>query len=165
MGQAAHDGPENGTASQLTDVLDALPPHRIGLVPATEPAEVLPLVGWCPAGFSELTLEVAAVIRSWEDRFGVRLLKIGFAEFSVIATRPPRNLAHAQQLAAEQWAFCDEVSYGLSDVGRISAYSWSRLSGPSGGINRSLSVMSALLAGKTRHRALRFSFMRQIGGE
>src|SRR5712691_6009066 len=110
------------TAAQLTDVLNALPPHRIGLVPATEPAEALPLVGWCPAGLPEHTLEVAAVVRSWEDRFGVRLLKIGFAEFSVLATRPPRSLPHAQQLAAEQWAFCDEVGYGLSDIGRISAY-------------------------------------------
>jgi len=40
----------------------------------------------------------------------------------VLAGRPPGNRQHAQQLAAEQWAFCDEVGRGLSDIDRISAY-------------------------------------------
>ena len=110
------------TSARLSAVLGALPPHRIGLVPATEAAEALPLVGWCPAGLPQHTLEVAAVVRSWADRFGVRMLKIGFADFSVLADRPPGNLQHARQLAAEQWAFCDEVGDGLSDINSISAY-------------------------------------------
>lgn len=62
----------------------------------------------------------AAVLRSWEDRFGARLLRVGLAEVSVLAQRPPRTLESARLLAAEQWAFCNECGGdGLRDVGRI----------------------------------------------
>jgi hypothetical protein len=63
-----------------------------------------------------------AVLRSWEDRFGARLLRVGFAQISVLARRPPRALEPAQRLAAEQWAFCSECAgEGLHDVPRIMA--------------------------------------------
>ena len=65
---------------------------------------------------------VGAVLRSWEDRFGARLLRVGFAQVSVLAQRPPRTLESAQRLAAEQWAFCSECAgEGLHDVARITA--------------------------------------------
>jgi hypothetical protein len=53
--------------------LDSLPPARIGLAAATRPADVLPLIGW-PGGFNRFPtgLPIAAVLRSWEDRFGPR---------------------------------------------------------------------------------------------
>jgi hypothetical protein len=64
----------------------------------------------------------AAVLRSWEDRFGARLLRVGLAEFSVLAQRPPRTLDSARHLAAEHWAFCNEFGgTGLHDVPRITA--------------------------------------------
>ena len=62
------------------------------------------------------------MLRSWEDRFGARLLRVGLAEISVLARRPPCTLASAQHLAAEHWAFCNEVGgNGLRDVTRITA--------------------------------------------
>ena len=104
---------------QLDDILGSLPPRRVGLAPAGRPADVLPQIGWTPSDQSD-ALPIAAVVRSWEDRFGARLLEIGFAEFRLLASRPPRSTRHAQHLAAEQFAFCDECAgKGLRDISKI----------------------------------------------
>ena len=106
-------------ADQADQVLGRLGPARVGLVPASRPANVLPRLGWNEALD---TAPIAAVLRSWEDRFGARLLRVGFAQISVLAQRPPRTLESAQRLAAEQWAFCSECAgEGLHDVPRITA--------------------------------------------
>ena len=82
--------------------------------------DALPMLGW--NGALVTAVPKAAVLRSWEDRFGARLLRVGLAEFSVLARRPPRTLESAQHLAAEQWAFCNEFGgTGLHDVPRITA--------------------------------------------
>jgi hypothetical protein len=108
------------SADQFDGVLSGLGPARVGLVPAGRPADALPMLGWNEA-FVSARAE-AAVLRSWEDRFGARLLRVGFAEFSVLARRPPRTLELAKHLAAEQWAFCDEFGgTGLHDVSGIAA--------------------------------------------
>jgi Domain of unknown function (DUF4253) len=99
--------------SDLQRALDALPPARIGLAVASRPADVLPAIGWNPANWIDGKLPVTAVLRSWEDRFGARLLEVGMAEFKVLAERPPHSLAAAQRLAAEHVAFADECFYGL----------------------------------------------------
>ena len=107
-------------AGQFDQVLNGLGPARVGLAPAGRPADVLPMLGWNEALVT--ALPIAAVLRSWEDRFGARLLQVGFAEISVLAQRPPRTLESAQHLAAEQWALCDEFGgTGLHDVPSIAA--------------------------------------------
>lgn len=61
-------------------------------------------------------------MRSWEDRFGARLLTVGFAQISLLTGKPPRSTGHAQRIAAEHFAFCDECAgQGLSDIPRITA--------------------------------------------
>jgi hypothetical protein len=113
--------PEHTTlsAGRLDEVLGSLRPARIGLAPAARPADVLPLIGWTPSDQSD-ALPIAAVVRSWEDRFGARLLRIGFAEFSLLVDRPPRTAEHAQRIAAEHFAFCDECAgKGLRHISRI----------------------------------------------
>jgi Domain of unknown function (DUF4253) len=106
---------------RLDQTLGSLPAARIGLVPATRPADVLPLIGWTPSDQSD-ALPVAAVVRSWEDRFGARLLNIGFAEISLLIDRPPRSVEHAQRIAAEQFVFCDERHHArLDDIPGITA--------------------------------------------
>ena len=108
------------SAGELEQVLAALSPARVGLVPSSRPADALPTLGWNTA--MTTALDLAAVLRSWEDRFGARLLRVGFAEISVLAQRPPQTVESAQRLAAEQWAFCDECAgQGLRDIPRISA--------------------------------------------
>ena len=105
---------------QFDQVLSGLGPARVGLVPAGRPADALPMLGWNDALVT--AVPKAAVLRSWEDRFGARLLRVGLAEFSVLARRPPRALESAQHLAAEQWAFCNEFGgTGLHDVSGITA--------------------------------------------
>jgi hypothetical protein len=119
----AADGPLS--QDQLTAALSALPAARIGLVPASRPADVLPMLGWDGAANSmDNALPIAAVLRSWEERFGARLLEVGFAEIRLLVHRPPRSYDAAQRLAAEQFAFCNECSpgdqEGLREVGTIS---------------------------------------------
>jgi hypothetical protein len=105
---------------QSERVLSGLGAARVGLVPAGRPADALPALGWNQALVTAVPL--AAVLRSWEDRLGARLLPVGFAEISVLAQRPPRTLESAQHLAAEHWAFCNEFGgTGLHDVPRIAA--------------------------------------------
>jgi len=58
---------------QIRGVLSSLPAARIGLVPATRPADVLPLIGWTPSDQSPDALPVAVILRSWEDRFGAQV--------------------------------------------------------------------------------------------
>lgn len=111
---------------QIDSVLDSLAAARIGLVPADRPADVLPLIGWSGAVNREATaLPISAVLRSWEERFGARLLEVGFAEIRLIVERPPRSFEAAQRLAAEQFTFCDECTLGgrvgLSEVSSITA--------------------------------------------
>ena len=115
--------PENTplTPERLEEVLDSLPAARIGLVPASRPADVLPLIGWTPSDQSD-ALPIAAVVRSWEDRFGAKLLRVGFAAFSLLVDRPPRDVGHVQRVAAEHFAFCDECAgQGLNDISSITA--------------------------------------------
>jgi hypothetical protein len=91
-------------------------------VPAGRPADALPVLGWTGVTHPDVVLSIAAVLRSWQDRFVARLLRVGFAEISVLAQRPPRTLESAQHLAAEQWAFCSECGgTGLRDVPGIAA--------------------------------------------
>jgi len=109
---------------QLSDeefdrVLSGLGPARVGLVPADRPADALPMLGWNEALVTAVGF--AAVLRSWEDRFGARLLRVGFAEFSVLARRPPRTFESAQRLAAEHWAFCDAFGGTVHDIPGITA--------------------------------------------
>ena len=65
-------------------------PARIGLAVADRPADVLTRIGWTGAANGCLTpLPITAVLRSWEDRFGARLLQIGFDRIRLLVERPP----------------------------------------------------------------------------
>jgi Domain of unknown function (DUF4253) len=108
---------------RLREVLGSLPLARVGLVAASRPADVLPLVGWSGPDWLPDTRPVAAVLRSWEERFGATLLSIGpGAVIRLLAERPPRDSGTAQRLAAEHFAFCDECGgQGLRYVSAIAA--------------------------------------------
>lgn len=110
--------------SETDRALRLLRPARIGLAAAARPADVLPLIGWTGnVNWGTGTLPLAAVLRSWEDRFGVRLLRIGFAQISLLATRPPSDLESLQLLAAEHLVFCNECGgLGLREIPAITRY-------------------------------------------
>jgi hypothetical protein len=114
-------------------VLASLPPARIGLVPAGRPADVPAVVGWVTFGVDPYTFGpvqvstngvwVAAVLRSFEDRFGATLLSLGpGADMQLLVERPPRTLEHATQVAAEHSVFADECAgRGLRRISDIAA--------------------------------------------
>jgi len=117
--------PEDGKLSMAEhqQVLGSLPPAPIGLVPARRPADVLPTVGWRTIDRFPTSLPIAAVLRSWEARFGARLLDVGpGAQIRLLVERPPRSTEAAQRVAAEHFAFCDECAgQGLHDIPGIAA--------------------------------------------
>jgi hypothetical protein len=92
---------------------------RIGLVPAARPADILPRLGWAGACNHRTASELAVVLRSWEDRFGARLLEVGFDDIRLLVSRPPQTLHAAQPIAAEHFAFSDEAHKGPRHVGEI----------------------------------------------
>jgi hypothetical protein len=120
---------ERAADAELRDVLGSLPPAHLGLVPAARAADVLPLAGWLATDAFESAFEgalpFAAVLRSWEDRFGARLLRVGpGAEIQLLVERPPRTEEEALALAAEHFAFCDEWhagDQGLTTVSEIAS--------------------------------------------
>jgi hypothetical protein len=92
---------------------------RIGLVPAARPADILPRLGWAGAANNRTASELAVVLRSWEDRFGARLLEVGFDDIRLLVSRPPQTLRAARPIAAEHFAFSDEAHKGPRHVGEI----------------------------------------------
>jgi hypothetical protein len=113
-------------AAELQRTIAALSPAHLGLVEARRPADVAAAVGWSVFGVDDVgpaarSLEIGAVLRSWESRFGARLLRIGAdATLVVVVERPPQTLELARQVAAEHCAFADEAdgkaSYTVESV-------------------------------------------------
>jgi uncharacterized protein DUF4253 len=108
--------------AECQQILGSLPPAPIGLVPAGRPADVLPTVGWRTADRFPTSLPIAAVLRSWEARFGARLLDVGpGAQIRLLVERPPRSTEAAQRVAAEHLAFCDERAGQEHDIPGVAA--------------------------------------------
>lgn len=96
------------TAAEVLGALDTVPAARVCLIAVSRPADIPTVVGWEVTDAWESMLPVSAVLRSWEDRFGARLMLIGpGAEIRLIVERPARTPTAAQAVAAELWAFAD----------------------------------------------------------
>ena len=103
---------ERLSTAALGALLGSLPPDRVGLVPAGRSADVLAWTGWSTFGENHDQpngVWIGAVLRSWEERFGAHLLKVGpSAEIRLLVERPPRTPEAARQVASEHWAFAQE---------------------------------------------------------
>lgn len=80
------------------------------LVPVARPADVPARLGWLGSCNWDLDGEGAsAVLRSWEERFGIVLSAIGFDTMLLMV--PPGRLEHvnARALAAEVYTFCPDL--------------------------------------------------------
>lgn len=103
---------ERLSTAERTAALAGLPPARVCLVPASRPADTLAVTGWfCTDQFQQpsVGVQVGTVLRSWEERFGAHLLKLGpGADAWLLVDRPPRTRDAAEPIAAEHWAFADE---------------------------------------------------------
>lgn len=109
--------------AEMARALGWFGPARIGLVPASRPADVLALVGYNGTvnryGTPE---ELSVALRSWEDRFGAALVEVGFAHIRLLARRPPRTLRDAQAVAPD-WP----TGIALGAGGLAGAYTGARL--------------------------------------
>jgi hypothetical protein len=87
---------------------------RLGLVAVDRGADALAVTGWRgPVNYFDQVSPLAAVLRSWEDRFGVRLVGVGFGTLDLSVAAPPVTFEHALHVAAEHWMFCpDNVEQG-----------------------------------------------------
>jgi hypothetical protein len=82
---------------------------RLGLVAVDRGADALAVTGWMgPGNYFNRVSPLAAVVRSWEDRFGARLLGIGFDTLDLSVAAPPVTFDHALHVAAEPWMFCPD---------------------------------------------------------
>jgi hypothetical protein len=95
---------------------------RIILVAAARGADVLTAVGWEGAvNYTGDNSWLSSVLRSWEDRFGARLVEIGFDTLHLAVAAPPVTSGHCEHVAAEHFAFCpDNIVQGLNPA--IRAY-------------------------------------------
>jgi Domain of unknown function (DUF4253) len=101
---------------ESVDAIDADDPEaRLGLVAADRGADVLAVIGWHgPGAYIQETARLAAVVRTWEDRFGARVVGIGFDTLYLSVAAPPVTFEHALQVAAEHFAFStDTILAGL----------------------------------------------------
>jgi hypothetical protein len=97
-----------GTAAER--YATSLTGRPLGLVPAERGADALAAIGWQGARHhNPWTAPLAAVVRSWEDRFGVRVVGIGFDTLDLSVAAPPTSRRHALRVAAEHAAFCPEA--------------------------------------------------------
>lgn len=80
----------------------------VGLIPSPGGADALGAVGWNGPCNHAGVAEISAVLRSWEDRYGVRVVGAGFDTLEVSVAAPPATIEEARHLAAEHHAFCPD---------------------------------------------------------
>lgn len=78
---------------------------RLALVPATRPADVPAAAGWGGTRGAD-DAELGAVLRSWEDRFGARLVVMQPTTLWLSVAAPPRTEQECLGVAAEHVALC-----------------------------------------------------------
>ncbi|GAA4575223.1 DUF4253 domain-containing protein [Planotetraspora kaengkrachanensis] len=82
----------------------------LGLAAVERGADALVAIGWQGAlHHNEWTVPLAAVVRSWEDRFGARVVGLGFNTLDLSIAAPPATPEHALRVAAEHWTFCPDT--------------------------------------------------------
>ncbi|ONI78410.1 hypothetical protein BWI15_00590 [Kribbella sp. ALI-6-A] len=99
------------------------PASRLLLAKAARSADLPAVVGWNgPLNHSNDVAPLLATVRSWEDRFGVRVVKLGFDTLELSVAAPPTTKEHALHVAAEHWAFCpDNVDQGAGTLAEYAA--------------------------------------------
>ena len=70
--------------------------------------------------------------RSWQDRFGARLLEVDFVDIRLLVSRAAADTGGRTAIAAEHFAFSDDAHKGRRRIGDIAPWRTIR-SGTSGG--------------------------------
>jgi hypothetical protein len=85
-------------------VADGMRPAMLGLVRASSGSAALAACGWRGAVSVASTAELAAIVASWESRFAVTVLEVGYASLTLSVAAPPSNTAEATPVAYEHLA-------------------------------------------------------------
>ncbi|MYS19067.1 protein of unknown function [Streptomyces sp. DvalAA-14] len=109
----AFDGDPDTTAAGVTAELVAsgwLDRPRAALVHARRSADIPAAMGWGgPVNYEDDTGALSAVLRSWEDRYGLRVVALGLDTLTATVAAPPQTVAQAEAIAAEHFAFCPDI--------------------------------------------------------
>lgn len=108
--------PEAFTGEYVRDNDDGT--SRIMLVAAARSADVVTAAGWQgPLNYAQDMAPLSSVLRSWETRFGARVIQLGFDTLHLAVAAPPVTAAQAQGVAAEHFAFCpDNIVQGPGTI-------------------------------------------------
>ncbi|MDX3521819.1 DUF4253 domain-containing protein [Streptomyces scabiei] len=119
------------TADALVRDPSRLKDPRLALVPARRSADIPAAIGWTgPVNHESDVARLCAVLRSWEDRFGIRVVALTFDQLVLSVAAPPTTEAEAEAVAAEHFAFCPgAIRQGTSD-GTRAAYARTLLAEP-----------------------------------
>ncbi|MEV0842920.1 DUF4253 domain-containing protein [Actinocatenispora sera] len=99
------DEAANLTTSLMLDGDDLL----LLLVPAASGAAALATAGWTgPTNHENDMGKLAAVLASWQQRFGAQVVRADFATLWVTVGEPPGTYEEALPIAAEHFAFCPD---------------------------------------------------------
>ncbi|MFD6177633.1 MULTISPECIES: DUF4253 domain-containing protein [unclassified Isoptericola] len=91
-------------------------PYGLALVPARRGADVLAATGWTGAANHTATpAQLSAVLRSWEERFGARLVLLSSSRIGLSVANPPTDVEQATALAREHLAFCPDTVFAGYD--------------------------------------------------
>lgn len=97
-------------ADEIAERLLAGESARIALVPSARSADSIGLVGWSPTDFEPYSPgPLSAVLRTWEERFGVRVIGIDSGTLWLSVAAPPTTIEQAVHVALEHFCFCPEV--------------------------------------------------------
>ncbi|MEU1557547.1 DUF4253 domain-containing protein [Streptomyces scabiei] len=119
------------TADALVRDPSRLKEPRLALVPARRSADIPAAIGWTgPVNHENDVARLCAVLRSWEDRFGIRVVALTFDQLVLSVAAPPATAAEAEAVAAEHFAFCpDNIRQGTPD-GTRGSYARTLLGAP-----------------------------------
>ncbi|HEY4239445.1 MAG TPA: DUF4253 domain-containing protein [Kofleriaceae bacterium] len=108
---------------QPRNIDDALPQTgRLLLVGCMRPADAVHALRWSGALNHESDPgRLGAVLRSWEERFGAYVVRIGLDTLTLGVERPP-SAAEAPAVAREHHAFCPDNIDQSSCDGDVDAY-------------------------------------------
>jgi hypothetical protein len=100
-------------ANELGDMLLSVKDDvHLGLIEARSGAEALVVLSWGGATNYCSTPEIAAVVASWEKRFGARMVYLEYDVLRLSVAAPPTTLDEALLIAAEHFAFCPDNIQG-----------------------------------------------------
>ncbi len=90
---------------------------KLGLVSVTRPADIALATGWLgPTNYLDPG-QVTVALRSWEDRYAVEPIELGFDFLVMAMANPPMNAISVLDLTAEQMAVCpDQIEQGNFDT-------------------------------------------------